>query len=156
MAVADFTVKLGVDSKALDTAVKQADQKIASLNDQEISLSVDSSDAIKGISDVSKKAQGIPDANVKVDADTSSAKSALSSLTEQFKGLTDQVKSGDIKGALEGAAEGFKGMGSTATAALGPLAAAFAAFTAVAPSCSRCVWLKYGLGASSTSFWCRR
>lgn len=131
MAVADFTVKLGVDSKALDTAVKQADQKIASLNDQEISLSVDSSDAIKGIADVSKKAQGIPDANVKVDADTSSAKSALSSLTEQFKGLTDQVKSGDIKGALEGAAEGFKGMGSTATAALGPLAAAFAAFTAI-------------------------
>lgn len=131
MAVADFTVKLGVDSKALDTAVKQADQKIASISDQEISLTVDSSEALKDINDVSKKAGSIPDANVKVEADTSSAKSAIAQLSEQFGGLLEQAKSGDFKGAIDGAGEAFKGLGSTATAALGPLAAAFAAFTAI-------------------------
>lgn len=131
MAVADFVVKLGVDSKALNAAVKAADQKIATLDDAQINLSVDSSEALGELSDVAKKTQALPDGSVTVDADTSSAKSALSQLSEQFGGLLDQAKSGDFKGAIEGAGEAFKGLGSTATAALGPLAAAFAAFTAI-------------------------
>jgi uncharacterized protein YukE len=131
MAIADFVVKLGVDTKALDSAVKAADQKIASLNDAEINLSVDSSEALGDLSDVAKKTQALPDGSVKVDADTTSAKSALSQLSEQFGGLIEQAKGGDIKGAVSGAGEAFSGLGQTATAALGPLAAAFAAFTAI-------------------------
>lgn len=131
MAIADFTVKLGVDSKSLDAAIKDADKKLQTIGDESISIDVDNSDALDGIGDVAKKAASIPDAEVNVDANTSSAQSALSAITDQFKGLTEQVKSGDIKGALEGAVEGFKGMGGAATAALGPLAGAFAAFTAI-------------------------
>ncbi len=131
MAVADFTVKLGVDTKAVDQAVKLADQKLAKLENVDIQVGADTSDALKQIGNVAKEAQSLPDASVKVDADTSSAKSALGQITDQFKGLVEQVKGGDLKGAIEGAGEAFKGMGSNATAALGPLAAAFAAFTAI-------------------------
>lgn len=131
MAVADFNVKLGVDTKALDAAVKDADKKLQMLDEQTVSIDADASGALDGIDSVAKKAASIPDANVQVDADTSSAQSAISAITDKFGELTEQVKSGDIKGAIEGAGEAFKGMSSTATAALGPLAAAFAAFTAI-------------------------
>lgn len=127
----DFKYKLDIDLGEFAAGIKQAKGLISGLEGETVAIDVDSGQAISEINKVASEAQSIPDANVKIDADTSSAKSALSAITDQFKGLTEQVKSGDIKGALEGAVEGFKGMGGAATAALGPLAGAFAAFTAI-------------------------
>jgi hypothetical protein len=127
----DFKYKLDIDLAEFAAGIKQAKGLINGLEGETVEIDVDSKGAVSELDKVSKKAQSIPDATVSVDADTSSAQSALSAITDQFKGLTEQVKSGDIKGALDGAVEGFKGMGGAATAALGPLAGAFAAFTAI-------------------------
>lgn len=87
-------------------------------------------DALKQVQATAKKT-GNTDVSVTVDADTSGAKSALGGIGESFKGLAEQVKGGDIKGAIEGAGEAFKGFGANATAALGPIGVALAAFTAI-------------------------
>lgn len=131
MAVADFVVKLGVDSKALDAAVKAADQKIATLDDAQINLSVDSSEALGELSDVAKKTQALPDGTVQIDADASGAKSALAAVSDQFKETFDQIKSGDVEGAFEGIKSSLEGIGETVTQALGPLGVLVTAVTTV-------------------------
>lgn len=87
-------------------------------------------DALKQVQATAKKT-GATDVTVDVEANTSGAKSSLGALGDTFGGVVEQIKGGDVKGALEGAGEAFKGFGANATAALGPIAGAVAAFTAV-------------------------
>lgn len=100
MAVADFIVKLGVDNKALDVGIKQADKKLDALSDKQVKLNVDSSSALADISKIESK-------SIELDVEVS-AFDKLESEFKQASGKADALKA-DLKAALAaGDADGVK------------------------------------------------
>lgn len=100
MAVADFIVKLGVDNKALEVGIKQADKQLDQITDKQVKLSVDSGSALAEISKIENK-----DVELEVDV---SAFDKLQAEFQQASSKADGLKA-DLKSALAaGDADGVK------------------------------------------------
>lgn len=100
MAVADFIVKLAVDSKTLDAGIKQADKQLDKLSEKQIELNVDSKSALNELGKIESQ-------KIEIDVEVN----AFDKLETEFKqasGKADALKA-DLKAALAaGDAAGVK------------------------------------------------
>lgn len=100
MAVADFVVKLGVDSKALEVGIKQADKQLDQITDKQVKLSIDSGGALAELGKIENQ-------TVEVDVEVS----AFDKLQAEFQQATSKADGlkADLKSALAaGDADGVK------------------------------------------------